>query len=38
MKLPPGDYTIAMWEENLAGDAEGLAMRLSPVYLDITVE
>jgi hypothetical protein len=36
--LPPGDYTIRLWEENAAGDAEGLAARLSPVYLDLTVE
>jgi hypothetical protein len=36
--LPAGTYTIAVWEENAAGDAEGLARRLSPVYLDVTVE
>ena len=36
--LAPGDYTIRLWEDNAAGDAEGLAARLSPVYLDITVE
>jgi hypothetical protein len=36
--LAPGDYTITLWEENTAGDAEGLAARLSPVYLDLTVE
>lgn len=36
--LPRGGYTIAMWEENAAGDAEGLARRLSPVYLDVTVQ
>jgi hypothetical protein len=36
--LAPGDYTITLWEENAAGEAEGLAARLSPVYLDVTVE
>jgi hypothetical protein len=38
IQLPPGDYTIAFWEDNAAGGTEGLARRLSPVYVDVTVE
>jgi hypothetical protein len=38
VELEPGTYTIAMWEENAAGGSEGLASRLNPAYLDLTVE
>jgi hypothetical protein len=37
VKLEPGSYTIAVWEDNAAGESEGLAPRLNPAYLAVTV-
>jgi len=38
IELPPGAYTLKLWEENPSGGQEGLAPQTSLVYLDFTVE
>jgi Immunoglobulin-like domain of bacterial spore germination/Sporulation and spore germination len=38
LNLPPGDYTLKLWEENLASGAEAWTAELAVVYIDFTVE